>query len=771
VKPDELARFYATVRREDNTEVTSSGAGYVLYTTLRDQTRSFAGVAATNLGQRTLGRGADAEPIPVAGATWDLFPLLGVRTHLGRFFTADEDRPPVGENVIVLGHSLWKRRFGGEPSVLGREILLDGEPYTVIGIAKPEFTGAGLNRTDAWVPMTVVSRTITTNWPEAWNAQWLRVVARLRPGVTFETASADATQAFQRAYAGRSEAMRHARITVQPLRYNQLGREPLEVSISRWLLAVTAIVLLVACANVASLLLARAMRRRQEVAVRLALGISRGRLVRLLMLHGLFLAVAGGVVAVALAHFGATMLGSVLLPDVDWGASPLNPRVLALTALVALATGLATAILPATRAARPDLGGMLRSGRREGAGRTARVRAGLTVLQAALSVVLLVGAGLFVRSLANVRSLHLGLEPDRVLNLTADWPRLSVASAETRDAQRQREQDFYTRALERARALPGVRYAALAVGTPFNDSFTVDLRVSGRDSIPEMAGGGPYISAVSSDYFEAVGTRLRGGRLFTPADRAGSEPVAIVNETMARLLWPGQSALGQCLHVNEQPAAPAPCSRVVGIVEDARRFGLREEPAMQYYIPFGQERGFGGTRLIVRPLHQPERMIAPLRAELIPLDASVQYIGIETLQDSLDPQIRPWRLGASMFSLFGGLALLVAAIGLYSVIAYSVASRTHELGVRMALGAGAAQVIRLVVRQGTAMASAGVGIGTLLALAFSQRLETVLFEATPRDPAVFILVALTMLLVAALACLIPAIRAARISPVSAFRVE
>jgi predicted permease len=442
-----------------------------------------------------------------------------------------------------------------------------------------------------------------------------------------------------------------------------------------------------------------------------------------------------------------------------------------LTTLVAAGTGLATAILPALRATRQDLAGMLGSGRREGGGRTARMRTALTVLQAALSVVLLVGAGLFVRSLANVRGLHLGLEPDRVLNVTAAWPRLSVAAPEAREAQRQRERDFYARALERARSLPGVDHAALAVGTPFNSAFGVDLRVPGWDSIPEMKGGGPYVSAITSGYFEASGTRLQAGRAFTPADRDGSEPVAIVNETMASMLWPGRSALGQCLHVNDQPDAPAPCSRVVGIVEDARRFGLREEPAMQYYIPLGQERGFGGTTLLVRPRTRPERMMAVLRRELIALDASLQFLGVETLQESIDPQVRPWRLGATMFSLFGALALAVAAIGLYSVIAYSVASRTHELGVRMALGAGTAQVIRMVVRQGAAMALGGVAIGLLLAFASSRRLESVLFDASPRDLGVFAIVALAAVVVAVLASLIPAIRAARIDPVTAFRVE
>jgi predicted permease len=534
-------------------------------------------------------------------------------------------------------------------------------------------------------------------------------------------------------------------------------------------------VLLVACANVTSLLLARSTRKRQEVAIRLALGIGRGRLLRLLLMHGVMLAVAGGLVALLLAHTGATLLGGLLMPDVDWGETPLNARVLALTAAVAITTGLLAALVPALRTTRQDLAGMLRTGQREGGGRSVRLRTALTIAQAALSVVLLVGAGLFVRSLANVRGLHLGMEPDRVLNVLVDWPRQpfspGVARATLEYGPKQREADFYQHALERVREMPGVEHAALAVGTPFNSSFTIDLRVSGRDSIPEMKGGGPYVSAVSAGFFETVGTRLLTGRRFTSADRAGSEPVAIVNETMASLLWPGESALDKCLYVGDEKDGQVPCSRVVGIVEDARRFGLREDPAMQYYIPIGQERGFGGTNLLIRPRSEPTRMIAELRRELIAIDPVVQFVGIETLQESVDPQIRPWRLGATMFTMFGVLSLLVAALGLYSVIAYSVASRRHELGVRMALGARAADMVTMVVRQGVAMAIAGVLLGTALAFATSRFLETLLFEASPRDPRVFAGVAAGTLAVAVLASLIPALRAASVNPVSAFRVE
>jgi predicted permease len=771
-RPGELVRFYWTVRRPDNSEFTSAGAGYVSYAMFRDGAHSFAGVAASQASQQTLGQGADAELVRVGAATADFFPLLGVQAARGRFFNAQEDRPPLGENVAVLGQGLWRRRFGGDPGVIGREIMLAGALYTVIGIAPVGFTGADLTRTDVWIPMSVVSRNVTANWPTAWNAQWLRVVARLKPGVSAAQASAEVTELHRRGYTLQKDPrLGQATVRAAPLRYNARGREPLEVSISRWLMGVTVIVLLVACANVTSLLLARSTRRRHEIAIRLALGTGRARLLRLLLLHGLVLSLAGGLLAVFVAHTGGRLLGSVLLPDIDWGASPISARGLVLTALVALAAGVLVSLGPALRAVRAEPAATLRTGQRDGGGRNQRFRAGLTIGQAALSVVLLVGAGLFVRSLGNVRGLHLGIEPERVLVGSASWPAPTTVTPETRAQQKQRTNAFYERALERVRGLPGVEAAALAVGTPFNTSFTIDLRVPGWDSIPEMKGGGPYVNAVTAGYFETVGTGLLAGRTFTPADRAGSEPVAIVSQTMARTLWPGESALGKCLFVNDDGTAPVPCSRVVGMVEDARRFGLREEPSMQYYIPLGQEAGFGGTNLLVRPRSTAIPMIPDLRRALADLDAGVQYIGIATLQESLDPQIRPWRLGAALFSMFGLLALLVAGIGLYSVVAYSVASRTHELGVRMALGARRPDVLLMVLWQGAGLAFAGVLLGLLLAFGSSRLLESILFEASPRDPAVFTGVAAITLLVAVLASLVPAGRAVRVDPLMAFRAQ
>ncbi len=744
--------------------------GYISYTTFRDATHSFAGVAAYKVDGGTLGEGASSEQILLGEATSDFFPLLGVHTHIGRFFNEDEDRPYQAVNTLVLGYGLWTRRFAADPGVLGRAVRVNGQMFTVVGVAPRGFTGAELGRVDAWEPMSVASQNVTAQWTTTWNAQWLRVVARLKPGIGVAQAEPDATEALHRAYTGTGSFFKEGRIRLAQLRYNGRGKEPLEASVSRWLSGVTLIVLLIACANVISLYLVRMARRRQEVAVRLALGIGRGRLVRLLMLHGLLLTTLGGLLALLIARAGVWLVRTRLLPDVDWTSSSGTSRMLVFTAIAALATAVLTSLLPALRSVRPDLSASLRSGARDGGGRNTRLRSALTVLQAALCVVLLVGAGLFARSLANATGLHLGFEADRALIAYVTWPTVPNRTPEQQQQARARNIAWYDQALQRARTMRDVEAAAVAVGTPFGNAFGVELRVAGYDSIPELKGGGPYIAAVSDGYFEAVGTHLLRGRLFTAADRQGSEPVAIVSQVMASTLWPQADALGQCLYISDKKDAPAPCSRIVGVVEDARRNALREDPAMQYYIPRGQERGFGGPALVVRPRGPAERFESTLRAQLGPIDPSVESMVIATMQESVDPLLRPWRLGTVMFGVFAGFALLIAAIGMYSVIAYSVTSRLHELGVRMALGARRADVVAMVLGEGARLVLAGLLLGSLLALAVSARVASLLFEASPRDPRVFGGVAVVMLAVALLACLLPARRAARVDPVRALRV-
>ena len=769
VDPDRVVRVYVTEKDGSFGASTRSVVGFATYAHLRDTAKDFDDLAVYSRTEATAGRGADGHRIMLGRASWNFFPMLGVRPVIGRFFGADEDHPPSGANVIVLDEGYWKRSFAGDRNVLGRTMSVGGLTYTIIGIAPQGFTGVELERRDAWVPISLTYWGPGTDWATSWDVSWLQIVGRLEPGVSMEDAGRHATLAHQRAFDGpANHSMRTATLSVAPLRFNSSAKEKTETRVSRWLVAVAAVMLLIACANVANLFLARAARRRREVAVRLALGIGRGRLIRLLVAESAVLGLVGGVAGLTVAFAGGRFVRAVLLPNVAWTDSTVDLRVLAVTAVSAVVTGVLVGLAPALQSTRLELTSALKSGIREGGAQRSRLRTLLTVTQAALSVVLLVGAGLFVRSLWNVYGLQLGLEPGRVLTVSFDWPAVAGQSSEARQQERVRQNAFYVEALARVRAMPGVERAAVVVGTPFQSSNSTKVRVPGRDSIPALPGGTPLIRAVSDDYFATAGTRLLRGRAFTAADLSTGARVTVVNETMAKTLWPGREAIGECLLIDTMP-----CASIVGVVEDARRFSLREEQAMQYYIPLGQERalGFGGRKLFVRPTGSGAGLPERLRAAMLRLNPGIGFVTVEPLQQSLDPQIRPWRLGATMFGLFGALALLVAAIGLYSVISYLVTQRTHELGVRIALGAQVGDIVGLVIRYGVRLALAGIVIGTVLAYNAARWIEPLLFETSARNPLVFAGVTFVLLVVALIASVVPAWRASRTDPIEALRAE
>jgi predicted permease len=591
--------------------------------------------------------------------------------------------------------------------------------------------------------------------------------------VTAEQASADATAAYRAAYAGNDASYKTSRLWLAPLVFDNNGHEPTEVTISRWLMGVAAVVLLIACSNVANLLLARALRRRREIAVRIALGAGRGRLVRLLLTESMILAGLGAVAGLAVAWWTSELIRKVLIPGVEWPSAPVDVRVLAVSAAVAVAVGLVTGLAPALRASRPDLTVSLKAGAREGGGQSSRLRAALTVSQAALSLVLLTGAGLFVRSLMHVRAIDLGFQPDRVLVVQVRYPTVARLGDRSSAAEVTRRRSVYVEAMQRARRLSYVEHASLSVGLPFQSSFGQYLRVPGWDSIPEFKAPGPFLSAVAPDYFETVGGRLLEGRTFTTADRDGSEPVVIVSRAMARTLWPQQKhVVGQCLYWSTSKDSLTTCSRIVGVMADAHAWGLKELPALNYYIPFGQERGMGGTTLLVRPAPGREADVSrTVRALLLSIDPSISFVRAASLQDTIDPQVRPWRLGAAVFTLMGVLALVVAAVGLYSVMSYLVAQRTREIGVRLALGAQGRSIVLLVLRNSVSMTATGVVIGLAISVWAGRFVGPLLFETSPRDGGVLLAGAATLLAVSVLASAIPALRAKGVNPIEALRAD
>ena len=774
VDASRVMRVYIHERLPGEGEASGDGFGYVMYDVMKHNTHSFDGVAtyvATAHGQVVMGHGTDAQLIMQGQASADLFPTLGVKPALGRFFTTREDSTAGPERVAVIGYGLWRSVYGGDRSVIGKTILLRDIPYTIVGVAPAGFTGPQLRRVDVWVPASLHVTMNTDDWTRTWKAQWLDIIVRLKPGVTPQQAAVDATAAYRHAYNGGDKTDAGADIFVAPLNYNDDGKESTEASVSRWLVGVALVVLLIACSNVVNLLLARAVRRRREVAVRLALGAARRRLIQLLLTESMMLAALGGAAGLIVAWVTGQLMRTVLLSDVEWNSSPVDGRVLAVSAIIALGVGVVVGLVPALRSSRSDLTSALKSGVREGGGHGMRLRTTLTIAQAALSIVLLAGAGLFVRSLANIRALDLGIQPDRMLIVSPRWSAIASQDSAGRASEVARRGRLLVEAMEWIRTMPNVERATLSIGLPFQSSFSGFIRVTGFDTIPSLPGGYPQISAVGSDYFPTVGTRVLRGRAFTAADRPESEPVALVSDQMGKALWPGRDPIGECIYTGRKAGELTTCLRIVGVVADVHRFRLKEKTGTHYYVPMGQERGIGGTALIVRPRLDAAGVIPEIRKLLLDMDPTIQYVNESTLQNDVDPQIRPWRLGASVFGLMGVLALLVAAVGLYSVMSYLVAQRTHELGVRIALGAQSTDIVSLVFRGSVGMATIGIVIGVVLSLAAGRFIEPLLFEASAKDIGVLGGVSVLMLAVAALASVLPALRAKGTDPMEALRTE
>jgi len=777
-----VRRVYFQEISEGGVEQTDEMVSYARFATLRDSTKAFGRVATWSTREQVLGSGREAREIQTGVVSASFFPLLGVRPHLGRFFTADEDRPPMGSALVVLGYDLWQSEFGGDSAALGRTVRIGTREYQVVGVAPAGFSGVELGRVDVWLPVSVVGNDVvdpylrradttgTLQWHQVRNVSWLNLLGRLAPGVTDAQADAELTVAERRWLAAAPEppsaaelARTRPRVTVGPIQRERGPDGPPSGRVAIWLAGVALLVLVSACANVANLLLARATRRRREIAVRVALGVARRRLAWQLLLESLLLALFGGVAGLLVAHWGGGGVRTVLLPDVAWSGTLADPRVLGFAALAALLTGALAGLAPALQASDPDLASALKAGAREGGFQRSRTRALLLVAQGALSAVLLVGAGLFVRSLHNVTSADLGFDPGRVLLVNVDLRRAGYTEEEALA--------LYDRLHERVRALPGVARASLTTTVPFWSNINLDLRVPGLDSVPALPSGPPTFNAVSPEYFRTMGTAIVRGRGFTEGDRFGAPRVVVVNETMARVLWPGQNAIGKCIRVNAS-SDTVPCSEVLGIARDARWNEIRPEPAMQYYVPLAQRQWSGSLpELLVRPAGDPRTVADAVEREVLAEATRLSFVRVRPLQENLDEVVRPWRLGASMFTAFGALALVLAAVGLYSVLAYTVAQRTQEMGVRLALGARTADVLRLIVAEGLRVAAVGVGIGVAVALVAGRWVEGLLYEVSAHDPVVIGSIVGMLLLVAAAASLVPAMRATRVAPSVALRAD
>jgi len=768
-EPGATHRIYLAMTWKDK-EQAGGYMQYARYVDLTSWTTAFARTAAFTEQDLAIGVGAEAREMRVGIVSAGFFGFFDASPALGRYFTAAEDSPPNGTAVAVLSHAFWQTRYGGRRDVLGSTLQIGPTLYTIIGVTPEGFVGLWpVQRPVAFIPITSYAGANTVRlrgetWWTTYHWQWLSMLAQRKPGVSVATANADLTNAFLRSYAAQrpgSPGLTPAEIArphafVASVLSERGPNESSFAKVATWVSGVALIVLLIACANVANLLLARALRRRREIAVRLALGVSRARLLSQLFTESVLLALLGGFAGVVVADWGGAVLRAQFLAKASDVSVMSDTRTLLFGGVAALCAGLLTGLAPALTQ-HADVAGELKAGAREGTFQRSRVRIALLVLQGALSVVLLVGAGLFVRSLRHVRVIPLGYDVDPVLLVDLNLRGMQLDSA--RNVALRRE------LLETAQAIPGVEHASRQLTVPFWFTWDLDLHVAGIDSVGRL--GEFYLNAVTPEYFATAGTRILRGRGIEAQDGEHAPRAMVVSQAMAKALWPGRDPIGQCVKVG---ADTAPCSYVVGIAENIRSQQLGDDPGLFYYLSTAQWHPEQGG-LFIRTRGDAARSAETIRRALQRVMPGAAYVTVTPLREILGEQTRSWQLGATMFLAFGALALALAAIGLYSVMAYTVSQRTQEMGVRATLGAQQRDLVKLVLNESLRVGVVGIVIGVMIALAAGQWVGPLLFQESPHDPLVFGLVAVVLLGTTVVASFVPSRRAARVDPMVALRYE
>jgi len=760
-RPEQLVMAWERSTREKSLQPAMNSPG--LFLAWRERKEVFSDVAAyedaaiSHRARFFLTGGNEPERIAGALVSGNLFSLLGVNAAMGRTFTIEEEQPG-REQVVILSDAFWRRRFGGDPDVIGKTIQLNDKSFTVIGVMPPEFKLSYPKATELWTPFTLGPEE-RANWDEA----ACKIIARLKPGVTIQQAREAMNQLTQQLETSHRKSTQDLYVQLDPLHKYHFGEMQTPLLL---LLASVAAVLLVACVNVANLSLARATERGREIAVRAAMGASRGRLIRQLLTESLILAALGGVAGVLLAFWGRDLLVALMPNTVPRSRDvKIDAWVLGFTALLSISAGVVSGLLPALQVSRPDLNEALKAGARgaTAGASTRRWRDWLVVAETALSLILLVGAGLMIRSLWQLHRVEIGFNPKNVLTMHFTIPPYKFNPDKTRKRAfiTAQERAFIERVVERVKPLPGVVSAAAATSVPFRG---VDY-YAGFDIVGKPAGRyGARFRVVSKDYFRTMGVRLLKGRTFTEQDTLQSGKVVVVTEEFVREYFPNELPLGQRLDPSDWNA------EIVGVVADVRhkRPDQPLEPAL--YFPLSQEM-FNPMCLVVRTTGDPLQLAPAVRRAIRAEDKDQPLEEIATMEQIAAATISDSRFYSITLGVFALIALLLGATGIYGVISYSVAERTHEIGVRMALGAGRLDVLRLVLAQGMKLTLLGVGIGMLAALGLTRLMKSLLFGVSATDPLTFVAIAMLLTLVAALACWIPARRATKVDPLVALREE
>lgn len=731
------------------------------FDSVHDRSKSFSGVvAAANDNFNLTGRGEPLQ-VPSARVSADFFQVLGVTPQLGRFFLPEEGQA-AGKPVIVISDTLWHSRFGGDPNILNQTVALDGTPYSIIGVLPAGIQFPFLAPADVWTPRYFEHSLFTTQRLRQ-GVGYLTIIGRLRQGVTHQQAVAELNVLHQQYHQENPTApdgdpgLSMVVTDLQDSVVSDIRGKLLILS------GAVGVVLLIACANVASLLLSRALSRRKEMAVRGALGARRGALIRQLLTESVLLALAGGALGLGLSWAATKYFATLGNGNLPQGMPiAMDSRVLLFMLAISVLTGILFGIVPALQLSKTNMNETLRDEGRGSTGghRRVQLRGLLVVIQVALSLVLLIGAGLLVRSFSRLLRVDPGFDPQNVLTMNVSLPTVKYADA-------QKQVAFFDELTRRVSALPGVRSAAISAALPLVPKRITPVLPEGQPEVPLAERPFIIIEAISPAWFKTMRVPLQAGREFTDADKAGSPNVVIVNQALARRYWPNQNPIGKHIVLGRQPA-----SEVVGVAIDVKNRSLALDPQVQLYFPFSQI-PWGNMNLLVRTATDPHGMVSPVRAQIAAIDSDQPVTSIQTVDELMDGSRAQPRFILMLLGVFSAAALVLAIIGIYGVLAYSVAQRRQELGIRLALGAEKSDILRLVVGYGLALAGVGIGIGLVFALALSwimaSVLSGVLYKISARDLTTFAVAPVVFLLIALVASYLPARRATQVDPNEALR--
>jgi putative ABC transport system permease protein len=760
-EPERLLSLFTTDAKNPGNLETS----HLNYIDYRDQNQVFSGLLAYTFAQVSLTRGETSEPVFGLVVSGNYFDVLGVKAAMGRTFMPHEDKTPGAHPVVALSHRLWQRRFGGDPNLVGKTISLNRHDFTVVGIIPEGFTGTDLGPgPDLWVPMMMHEQAQPGfDWYNERRGLFLFLIGRLKPGVSASQAQASLkvfadqlAQSYPKDNNGRGARV----VPLLQARIDPDGSGQLLLA-SGVMMVVVALVLLIACANIANLLLARASARRKEIAVRLALGAGRARLIRQLLTESLVLSLVGGVIGFLVAFWAKDLLRSFDPVGGGPNAPPiatLNFRVLGFTLLVSLLSGVIFGLAPALQASKPDLVLTLK-GETSALARRAfgfNLRKALVVIQVALSLVSLISAGLFVRSLRNAQAVNPGFITDNILLAGFNLGREGMDRSQGANFQRQ--------LVERASSLPGSQSVTIASSRPFGGGIWRSVFLEGQ--APDERGVFVQLNNVGLRFFETLGIPLITGRDFTERDAENAPHVVVVNETMARRFWPNQSAVGKRFKFFGEEFY----REVVGVARDTKYNDLTEANTPFIYVPLLQNYADAGT-LHVRAAGDAAQITAAVRGVVKELAPNLLLLDVQTLSNRIDQSLNGQRSQTRLLAFFGLLALLLSSIGIYGVMAYSVAQRTREIGIRMALGARSQNVLSLIIKQGMALVVSGVALGLIAAFVVTRLIGSLLFGVTAADPMTFAVTSLLLVGVAALAGYLPARRATKVDPLIALRQD